>query len=297
MMKTDMDFGQLVTAMVTPFNEAGDVDYNEAVRLANYLVDHGTDCLLVAGTTGECPTLTHDEEFGLFTEIKKGVGKRAKIMAGTGSNCTRTAIESTQEAERIGVDLSLQVVPYYNKPSQEGLYHHFKKIAENTGLPICLYNIPGRTGVNLEPDTVARLAKLDNIIAIKEAAGSEAQVEAIRKLTDPSFLIYSGDDALTLSFMQRGAVGAISVASHCAGIKIKEMMNACVNGDLAKARTIHDFLMPLFDVLFITSNPTPVKAALKMMGFNVGDPRLPLVGAESGQREKIKSVLSDLHLL
>jgi 4-hydroxy-tetrahydrodipicolinate synthase len=218
-------------------------------------------------------------------------------MAGTGSNCTKTAIRSTQLAEKLGADVSLQVVPYYNKPSQEGMYQHFKTIAESTSLPIILYNIPGRTGKNMEPETIASLAEISNIIGIKEAAGSVEQVEKIRKLTPDSFTIYSGDDGLTLDFMEKGAYGVISVASHCAGLKIAEMINKFAAGQKTEARQIEAALKPLFDVLFITSNPVPVKAALQMMGFAVGHTRLPLVDATQEERAQIKAVLQKLELV
>ena len=235
-------FGPIVTAMVTPFNKNGEVDYQEAQRLALHLLDHGTDTLVIAGTTGESPTLTHEEEFTLFKELKACTQGKGRIMAGTGSNCTRTAIASTQEAERLGVDSTLQVVPYYNKPSQEGLYQHFKAISENTQLPICLYNIPGRSGINMTPETIARLSELNNIVAIKEAAGSVEQVKKIRQLTHSSFNIYSGDDGLTLSFLQEGACGVVSVASHLVGPQIKEMIKLFNEGQLAAAKAIDQSL-------------------------------------------------------
>ncbi len=279
-------FGPLVTAMATPFDSSGDVDYKEAIRLAHYLIDNGTDMIVLAGTTGESPTLTHDEEFRLFEVIKK---ENIKVMAGTGSNSTATAIQSTREAEKLGVDAILQVVPYYNKPSQEGIYQHFKAVAESTSLPIMLYNIPGRTSKNMEPETVARLAKIKNIVALKEAAGSVEQMAKMRELTPPDFYIYSGDDALTLDFMEKGACGVVSVASHCAGLKIKKMM-------AERSRALHNELKPLFDVLFITSNPTPLKAALNMMGFNVGIPRLPLIEATLDEKAQVQAALKKLGL-
>lgn len=284
-------FGRLITAMITPFTVDDQVNYDEAVRLANYLVDHGTDTVLLTGTTGESPTLTHDEEFELYRIVRQNLKNNAKIMVGTGSNCTRTAIQSTQQAEKIGADVSLQVVPYYNKPSQEGMYQHFKAIAESTALPIILYNIPGRTSKNMEPETIARLAEIKNIIGIKEAAGSVDQAEKIRQLTPKEFVIYSGDDALTLDFMEKGAFGVISVASHCCGTQIKAMIEKFASGQKAEARQIEKTLLDIFKVLFITANPVPVKAALTMMGFQVGKPRLPLVEATSDEIAQIKAVL------
>ncbi|NBV41891.1 4-hydroxy-tetrahydrodipicolinate synthase [bacterium] len=290
-------FGTVITAMATPFTSDDQVNYSEAIRLAKYLVNTGTTAIVLAGTTGESPTLTHDEEFRLFREIKAAVGNRVPIIAGTGSNCTRTAIESTVEAESIGVDGVLQVVPYYNRPSQEGLYQHFKAVAAATRLPIILYNIPGRTGRNMEPETAARLAQISNIIGIKEAAGSIEQVKSIRAATPPDFLIYSGDDGLTLDFMQEGACGVVSVASHLAGSAIANMIDSFAHGDSKKARTIESGLKELFEILFITTNPTPLKAALEMIGFSMGKPRLPLVEATDDERIRIEAVLKKMGLL
>ncbi len=289
--------GRLITAMVTPFKENDALDYEEAVRLAGFLVETGSDSILLTGTTGESPTLTHEEEFTLFKEVGQALKGSAKIMAGTGSNSTRTAIKSTQEAEKIGVDAILSVVPYYNRPSQEGLYQHFKAIAENTNLPIILYNIPSRTGRNLEPETVTRLSEIKNIIGIKEAAGSVEQMAKIKSLTPQDFVIYSGDDALTLDFMEQGAYGVISVASHCVGKQIKTMMEEFANGNKIIARKIEKELKSIFEILFITTNPTPVKAALNMMGFNVGIPRLPLIEASKEEKEQIFNVLKNLSLV
>ncbi len=285
-----LEFGRIITAMATPFDTDGTVSYSEAIRLGQHLVDNGTDTLLLAGTTGESPTLTHEEEFKLFSEMRAAFPAH-KIIAGTGSNCTRTAIQSTQEAEALGVDGVLQVVPYYNRPSQEGCYQHFKAVANATQLPVILYNIPGRTGRNLEPETVARLAEIPNIIGIKESAGSVDQAQKIRNVTPPDFIIYSGDDALTLDFMTHGASGVISVASHIVGNQMQAMIKAFVSGNRTEARRIEAELMPIFEVLFITSNPTPLKAALRLQGFNVGIPRLPLVAATDTEIAQIREAL------
>jgi len=291
------DFGRLITAMVTPFTGTDAVDYKEAVRLANYLAAHGTQTILLTGTTGESPTLTHDEEFELFRIIRENLSRDTFLMAGTGSNCTKTAIVATQKAERLGMDCSLQVVPYYNKPSQEGLYQHFKAIADATRLPIILYNIPGRTSRNMEPETIARLSEIKNIIGIKEAAGNADQVAKIRSLTPSEFIIWSGDDALTLDFMEKGAYGVISVAAHCAGLQIRDMIEKFASGQKEAARKIEADLKALFEVLFINTNPAPVKAALNMMGFNVGHTRLPLVDATSAEQAKIHAVLEKTGIL
>ena len=290
----NLQFGRLMTAMMTPFDDNGALNIDEAIRIGEHLVETGTDTILLAGTTGESPTLTHDEEFLLFQTFVTHFKERVKIMAGTGSNSTATAIASTKKAEALGVDAVLQVVPYYNKPSQEGLYQHFKAISEASSLPILLYNIPGRTGINMAPETMARLAEIKTVFGVKEAAGDPEQVSAIRQATPDEFLIYSGDDGLTLSFMERGACGVVSVASHCAGAQIKAMMEAFVSGQADDAYTIQDRLKALFEVLFITSNPTPLKAAMSMMGFQAGVPRLPLVSATEEEYRQIEAVIQGL---
>jgi 4-hydroxy-tetrahydrodipicolinate synthase len=292
-----IDFGNVITAMVTPFDKKGDVDYKKAIELANYLIDHGTDTILLAGTTGESPTLTHEEEYQLFKKIKSEIGTKALIMAGTGSNCTKTAMNATRKAEECGIDAVLQVVPYYNKPSQEGLYQHFSTIATHTKLPIMLYNIPGRSSAKLEVETIQRLAGVKNIVSIKEASGSVDIIKQLRAALPEKFKIYSGDDALTLSFLEAGAVGVVSVASHCVGIQLQEMVSFYHQEEYIEAEKINKKLKPLFDVLFITSNPVPVKAALRLMGMDVGSVRLPLVEANELEVNQINDVLARLKLL
>jgi 4-hydroxy-tetrahydrodipicolinate synthase len=292
-----IDFGNVITAMVTPFDKQGDVDYKKAIELANYLIDHGTDTILLAGTTGESPTLTHEEEYQLFKKIKYEIGTKALIMAGTGSNCTKTAMNATRKAEECGIDAVLQVVPYYNKPSQEGLYQHFSTIATHTKLPIMLYNIPGRSSAKLEVETIQRLAGVKNIVSIKEASGSVDIIKQLRAALPEKFKIYSGDDALTLSFLEAGAVGVVSVASHCVGIQLQEMVSFYHQEEYIEAEKINKKLKPLFDVLFITSNPVPVKAALRLMGMDVGSVRLPLVEANELEVTQINDVLARLKLL
>lgn len=291
-----LQFGRVITAMVTPFDSHGQLDVDQAIKLANHLADNGTDTVLLTGTTGESPTLTHEEEFLLFKEVKSAVGSKVKIMAGTGSNSTLTAIHATQEAEKCGVDGILQVVPYYNKPSQEGIEKHFKTIASETSLPILLYNIPGRTGVNMSPETIMKLSSITNIIGVKEAAGSIEQVAEICQTVPNDFLVYSGDDGLTLPFMEKGAVGVVSVAAHVVGKQIKAMINAYTSHDIDSAQVIAKRLDPIFEVLFITSNPSPVKAALRLLGFEVGLPRLPLVDVNETELNEIKLVLQSLNL-
>jgi len=290
-------FGQVITAMVTPMDRALAVDYDRAAALAKRLVEAGSDGLVVSGTTGEAPTLTDDEKIRLFRTVREAVGPRAKVIAGTGTYDTAHSIHLTREAERAGCDGVLLVNPYYNKPSQEGLYRHFKTVAESTSLPVMLYNIQGRTSVNCEPATIARLAEVPNIVAVKEASGSLDQMSQIRKLTRPEFLLYSGDDSLTLPLLAVGGTGVVSVASHLAGREIKAMIQAFQAGDIRQAQTLHFRLWPLFKVLFITTNPVPVKAALALSGFDVGSLRLPLVDATAKEREQIGAVLKELALI
>jgi 4-hydroxy-tetrahydrodipicolinate synthase len=271
-----IDFGRVITAMVTPFDKEGNVHYAEAERLAAYLVANGSDGIVVCGTTGESPTLSWDEEYQLFQVVLKTVAGKAKVIAGTGSNSTSEAIEATQKAAKLGVDGSLQVVPYYNKPPQTGLYQHFEAIAAACDLPMMLYNIPGRTGQQLEPETVAKLAKLDQIVAIKEASGNLDIVSQIRSLTPPDFAIYSGDDSLTLPILAVGGVGVVSVASHLVGDRIQAMIRAFESGQNQTATKLHLELLPLFKGLFFAPNPMPIKAALKLQGWEVGGLRLPM---------------------
>jgi 4-hydroxy-tetrahydrodipicolinate synthase len=291
-------FGRVMTAMVTPFDQSGDVNYAVAEALAAHLVAHGTDTLVVCGTTGESPTLSWDEEYQLFNVVKQTVAGNAKVVAGTGSNSTQEAIAATQKAEKLGLDGSLQVVPYYNKPPQEGLYRHFKAIAEATpDLPMILYNIPGRTGQNLAPETIARLAVVPNIVGVKEASGSLDQVSQVRRSTPPDFGIYSGDDSLTLPILAVGGQGVISVASHLVGDSLQQMIQAFEQGQVQVATQIHLKLLPLFKALFITTNPIPVKAALRLQGWQVGGLRLPLNDDSAMAEPQLKAVMANLNLL
>lgn len=292
------DFGNVVTAMITPFTASGEVDYATTERLADYLVTHGTDTVLVCGTTGESPTLTWAEEYELFRVVQQAVGSRGKIMAGTGSNSTREAIDATKKAAKLGLDGTLQVVPYYNKPPQAGLYLHFEAIAKACpDLPMMLYNVPGRTGQSIDPHTVARLAQLDSIVAIKEASGSVDSASQIRTLTPPDFAIYSGDDSLTLPLLAIGGCGVVSVASHLVGADLQRMVNAFKAGHIEIAQQIHLRLFELFKVLFCTANPIPVKAALAFQGWSVGSVRLPLCAISPDQSVQVKTVLENLDLL
>jgi 4-hydroxy-tetrahydrodipicolinate synthase len=271
-----IDFGRVITAMITPFDTEGNVHYAEAEKLAAYLAANGSDGIVVCGTTGESPTLSWDEEYELFQVVQKAVAGKAKVIAGTGSNSTSEAIEATQKAAKLGVDGSLQVVPYYNKPPQSGLYQHFEAIAKSCDLPMMLYNIPGRTGQQLDPETIAKLAKLDTIVAIKEATGNLDIASQIRKLTPPDFAIYSGDDSLTLPILSVGGVGVVSVASHLVGNQIQAMISAFTSGQNQVATQLHVQMLPLFKGLFFAPNPMPIKAALKLQGWEVGALRLPM---------------------
>lgn len=291
------NFGNVLTAMVTPFKNDLSVDYAMAEKLAVHLAENGSDGLVLHGTTGESPTLTHEEEYELYGVVKKALkGTNCKVVAGTGSNSTATTIKSTKEAEKIGVDGAMIVCPYYNKPPQEGLYQHFKTVADNTGLPLIIYNIQGRTGKNIETPTIARLAEIKNYAAVKEASGNLDQVAAVRAATPNEFLIYSGDDNLTYPIMERGGIGVISVASHIVGKEIKQMVALFLEGKKAEAKAIHDRLMPLFEAIFVTTNPIPIKAALEMVGLPVGGLRLPLIEANDQEKDTIRKVLKDLGL-
>ena len=289
---------RVLTAMVTPFAEDLSVDYPKARALARRLVQNGSDGLVVSGTTGESPTLSHDEKLKLFEAVLDEVGDEAVVFAGTGTNDTRASIEMTRDAERVGVHGAMLVTPYYNKPPQAGLYRHFAEIAESTGLPLLVYNVPGRTSVNLAADTMARLARdFDNIVAVKEASGVLEQVAEIRSKAPDDFIIYSGDDNMTIPIMSVGGDGIVSVASHVAGLAIQEMIAAFGAGDTAHAGALHRRLLPLFKVIFVTTNPIPIKAALALAGFDVGPLRPPLVEATEAERAQIRKVMESLGLI
>ncbi|HEY91094.1 MAG TPA: 4-hydroxy-tetrahydrodipicolinate synthase [Dehalococcoidia bacterium] len=286
------DPGRLLTAMVTPFDEKGNVDYEQARKLALALLDSGSEGILVVGTTGESPTLTRDEELRLFKEVKSAIGDRGAVIAGTGSNNTAEALAATRGAEEAGADGCLLVVPYYNKPTQEGLYQHFKTIADNTSLPCILYNVPSRTVTNLAAETTIRLSQTDNIIGIKEASGDLEQSAKIISGTR-DFRVWSGNDTDTLPILAIGGYGVISVASHIVGNQINEMIYSFVNGDTEKAADIHRRLLPLVKALFVVSNPIPVKYAVNQVGFNVGKPRLPLTEPDEATATLINNTLKN----
>lgn len=292
------NFGHVITAMVTPFTEDGRVDYGVAEKLAVHLLENGTDSIVVCGTTGESPTLTWQEEHDLFKVVKSAVGDKGKVIGGTGSNSTTEAVEATQKAAKLGLDGSLQVVPYYNKPPQAGLYQHFRAIAKACpDLPIMLYNVPGRTSCNLAPETVANLAQIENIVAIKEASGSLDQVNQVRLLAPPDFAIYSGEDNLTLPILAVGGLGVVSVASHLVGQQLQTMIQAFNSGEVAKARDIHYQLLPLFKILFCTTNPIPVKAALALQGWSMGGLRPPLSNLSSDLQSNLDQLLQEMSLV
>ena len=283
--------GRLLTAMVTPFNEAGMVDYEQTKKLAQALLNSGSEGLVVSGTTGESPTLSREEKLRLFAEVKSAVGKQGTVIAGTGSNNTAQSLELTKEAERIGVDACLLVVPYYNKPAQEGLYQHFKTIAQGTNLPCILYNVPSRTVTSLSADTAIKLSHIDNIIGVKEASGNLGQISKIISEAREDFLVWSGNDSDTLHILALGGYGIISVASHLVGSQIKEMIDSIASGKIDEAASIHRRLLPLIDAMFVVSNPVPVKYALNHVGFNVGKPRLPLTEPDEKSATLIKDTL------
>jgi 4-hydroxy-tetrahydrodipicolinate synthase len=279
--------GRLLTAMVTPFAADGSVDYDAARRLALALLDSGSDGLVVAGTTGEAPTLTHDEKLRLFAEVKSAVGERGAIIAGTGTYNTAESVELTREAERTGVDAVLAVTPYYNKPPQEGLYRHFRAIAEATSLPMIMYNIKSRTGVNMDADTTVRLSQIENIAGVKEASGDFEQIGRVINGSRTGFRVWSGNDEDTLTVLELGGYGVISVISHLVGRQVKSMIDDAVAGRLPEAHATHERLLPLIEALFCVSNPIPVKYALGQLGFPAGGWRLPLCEPDAASAERI----------
>lgn len=284
------EIGRLLTAMVTPFDEKGDVDFEQAKKLAHALLDSGSDGVVLSGTTGESPTLTTDEKMRLFSEVKQSIGDKGVVIAGTGTYNTAESIELSQEAEKQGVDGLLLVVPYYNKPPQEGMYQHFKAIASKTNLPCIVYNIMGRTGVNMTDETTIRLSQIDNIVGTKEASGDMNQIARIIQGASPDFKVWSGDDNQTFLIMSIGGYGVVSVVAHLVGNQIKHMMGLLLEGDIEGAAAEHRRLLPIFLGMFTESNPIPVKYAVDHLGLKVGGPRLPLVppsGKAAAQIEKL----------
>ena len=289
-------FGEVITAMLTPFGADGSLDVDGAKRLARHLVDHGSEGLVVCGTTGESPTLEHEEKFRLLEAVAGEVGGRAKIIMGTGTSDTAESIELTKEACDVGVDACLIVTPYYSKPPQNGLLAHFTAIADASSAPLMIYDIPGRTARRVERPTMVELANHDNIVAVKEAVGDAAETAALRSDLDEAgqheFEIYSGDDPLLLAHLAAGAVGIVSVCSHLVGLRIKEIFAAWNDGKVEEARRVYIELQPLFKTIMgLTASPIPVKAAMNMIGVEVGEPRLPLVPPTDEESRAIRSIL------
>lgn len=292
-----MEFGRLLTAMLTPFHPDGTINDDAARKMALHLVETGSDGIVVTGTTGESPTLSTEEKLHLYRLVKETVGDRAAVIAGTGNYNTAESIELTREAEAIGVDGAMLVVPYYNNPPQEGLYQHFRAIAEKTALPIILYNIPARSPRNMEASTTIRLAEIPNIVAIKEASGKLEQITEIIAKAPAGFRIYSGDDSATLPLMGLGGYGIISVAAHIVGREIKQMVEAFAAGRVQEAAELNARLLPLFQACFCTSNPIPIKAAVTLLGIPAGGVRLPLIGADEKVIQTVKTEMQKLGLL
>ena len=292
-------FGRLLTAMVTPFNADGSVNYEKAADLAEWLINNGSDGLVVAGSTGEAATMSAEEKLELFRVVVNRINKRVPVIAGTGSNNTADSVKMTKMAEAMGVDGALIVGPYYNKPTQEGFYQHFAAVAQSTGLPIIVYNVPGRTASNISPAIVARLAAdFENIVAIKEAAGNVAQVAELYSVLPEEFTIYSGDDGLILPFMSVGATGLISVLSNIGGGILQDVMQAYEDGRVREAARLNTKMVPLAKAMFIETNPIPIKAATTMVtGIECGEPRLPLTPLEAQHKEQLAAMLKEYGLM
>ena len=289
------DAGEVITAMVTPFNEKREIDFSATEKLAKHLVNTGSDAILVAGTTGESPTLTHEEEYELLYAVKGVVSGSAKIIMGAGSNCTKTAVESSKKAVELGADAILSVVPYYNKPNQQGMIEHFSEIAKTVDIPIILYNIPGRTGVNMQPSTVAFLAKeYPNIIGLKQSFPDMDVITELKAVCPDDFAIYCGDDSLTLPMLSLGAHGVISVASHVVGDELKSLIHNFKSGQIKAARNMHQKLYPLFKKLFMAPNPVPVKAVLSRLKMIENYVRRPLVELNEIERAELFDVLNEV---
>jgi 4-hydroxy-tetrahydrodipicolinate synthase len=284
-------FGRVSTAMVTPFDKKGHIDFAKTTQLVNYLIENGTDSLVVAGTTGESPTLSKEEKLALFSHVVKVVNKRIPVIAGTGSNNTYASIELTKKAEQLGVDGIMVVAPYYNKPNQEGLFQHFKAVTEATQLPVMVYNIPGRSAVNIQPETIIRLSEIENIVAVKEASGDLNAMTHIIANTAEDFLLYSGDDSMTIPVLSIGGAGVVSVASHVIGNELQLMVKTFFDGDHKQAAKLHQQLLPLVQGLFTAPSPAPVKTALQIKGLDVGSVRLPLIGLNEQERKELITVL------
>lgn len=290
-----MNWGRIITAMITPMYSNGEINYDKAKELAKKLVADGTTAFVINGTTGESPTVTSEEKLKLLSCVKEAVN--VPIIAGVGTNSTAATIENAMQAEKLGVDGLLAVVPYYNKPNQESLYAHFSAVANATKLPIMLYNVPGRTGVNMTAETSAALSKISNIVALKEASGDLTQLAAVVRDAEEGFLVYTGEDAQILPTMAVGGYGVVSVASHVVCQEIKSMIESYIDGNVNEAAKMHLKLIDIFDKLFMTANPIPVKAALNILGLDVGITRLPLAAPSDAVNSTLKDVISKLGLL
>ena len=298
MFNSNPRFGRLITAMVTPFDANLELDLPRAQELADRLVNGGTDAIVVNGTTGECPTVFYPNKIELFKAVVSAVDGRVPVIANVGDNCTADSVSFAKDVEKLGVDGFMCVVPYYNKPPQEGMYAHFAAIAQAVDMPIVLYNIPGRCVVNMKAETTLRLAHdFENIVAVKEASGNLDQVAQITAAAPEGFFVYSGDDSLTLDIMDRGGVGVISTISNVAPARMKEIIDLYVAGNIEAARAANEALLPLMNGLFETSNPILVKEALKLVGFPVGGVRLPLVDASEEQSARLAQIMRQVGVL
>jgi 4-hydroxy-tetrahydrodipicolinate synthase len=289
--------GEVLTAIVTPFRADGSIDVEAFQELAGFLLDNGSDGIVVAGTTGEAPTLSDDERQTLFEAAVDAVGDRGSVVAGTGTYSTAHSVHLTERAQQAGVDGFLVVTPYYNKPPQRGLTAHFTAVADATDLPVILYNIPGRTALRIEHDTLLELAHHPNIVAVKDSTGDFQSISRLIAEAPDGFDVYSGDDWAAFGYVCLGAVGVVSVASHLVGPQMHQLIDLIQTGDIPAARKIHETLAPLFNALFITSNPIPVKAALQMLGRGAGPTRLPLVPATPDEEARVRAALEDAGLL
>lgn len=294
-MKTDMLRGSFV-AIVTPFRD-GEVDWGGLEKLIEFQIEGGTNVIVPCGTTGESPTLSHDEHDQVIEFAVKKVNGRVPVVAGTGSNSTAEAIRLTKHAEEVGADGSLQVAPYYNKPTQEGLYRHYRAIADAVSIPLIVYNIPGRSGINIDPPTVARMAEIENIAGIKEASGSMNQITAVIRLCGPDFIVVSGDDPITFPLICSGGHGVISVVANIIPKENSEMCRLALEGNYDEARKLYFKMLPLSHAMFVETNPAPAKAALEMMGMISAEVRLPLAPLLPASREKLKKVMEEYGLL
>lgn len=286
------DWGHLITAMVTPFDNEGRLDLEKAANLAKKLEKEGSSALVLAGTTGESPTLTDEERLALFATVKSAV--QIPVIANVGSNNTKKSAVLAEKVRKTGIDGVMAVVPYYNKPNKQGLYAHYQAVAEAAQLPVMVYNVPGRTGLNMDADTLLQIAEIPNISCLKEATGEFDKISRIVKEAPVGFRVYTGEDLLTLPVLAIGGYGVVSVAAHVAGKQMKAMIDYYLTGRVKEAQRIHLGLIAIYNSLFMTSNPIPVKAALKLTGFDVGSLRLPLVEADETVREKLTQDLKNL---